>query len=69
MQNVYENILEYNRGRKRNVFDDVAADMISDKKRNEVVTELLITGRKLNISAAFIFIIIIIILDYQHVLN
>ena len=66
MQDVYENILEYNRGRKCNVFDDVAADMISDKKSNEVVTELLITGRKLNISAAFIITIIITFYLYHY---
>ena len=57
MQDVYENIEEYNLGKKRKVlivFDDVIADMINNKKLNLVVTELLIRGRKLNISIVFI---------------
>ena len=36
------------------VFDNMIADMLSNKKRNTVVTELFIKGRKLNISLAFI---------------
>ena len=36
------------------VFDDMIADMISNKKLNPVVTELFIRGRKLNISIVFI---------------
>ena len=36
------------------VFDDMIADMLSNKNRNPVVTELFIRGRKLNISLAFI---------------
>ena len=36
------------------VFDDIIADMHSNKKLNPVVTELFIKGRKLNISLAFI---------------
>ena len=31
------------------VFDDVIADMLSDKSLNSLVTELFIRGRKLNI--------------------
>ena len=31
------------------VFDDMIADMLSNKKRNPVVTELSIRGKKLNI--------------------
>ena len=30
------------------------ADMINNKKLNSIVTELLVTGRKLNISIVFI---------------
>ena len=44
MQDVYKNIEEYNPGRKCNlliVFDDVIADMISNKKLNQIVTDLL----------------------------
>ena len=36
------------------VFDDMIADMLSNKKPNAVVTELYIRGRKLNISFVFI---------------
>ena len=57
MQDVYENIDEYNIDKDRKiliVFDDMIADMINNKTLNAVVTELFITGRKLNISFAFI---------------
>ena len=36
------------------VFDDMIADMLSNKKVNPVATELFIRGRKLNISLVFI---------------
>ena len=36
------------------VFDDMISDMINNKKRNPVVTELFIRGRKLIISIFFI---------------
>ena len=32
------------------VFDDMIADMVSNKKLNPIVAELFIRGRKLNIS-------------------
>ena len=57
MQDVYKNIEDYNPGKKRKiliVFDDVIADMINNKKLNPIVTELFITGRKLNTSIVFI---------------
>ena len=57
MQDVYENIEDYNPGKKRKiliVFDDTIADMINNKKLNPVVTELFIRGRKLNVSIVFI---------------
>ena len=50
-------IEEYNPNKKRKiliVFDDMAADMISNRKRNPVVTELFIRGWKLNIFLVFI---------------
>ena len=53
MQNFYKNIKEHNPGRKSNrliPFDDMIADMISNKKLNQRVTELLTRRRKLNIS-------------------
>ena len=57
MQDVYKNSEDYNLGKKRKiliVFDDMIADMINNKKRNPVVTELFIRGTKLNISIVFI---------------
>ena len=57
MQDVYKNIEEYNLGKKLKVlivFDDMIADMISNKKLNPIVTELFIRGRKLNISIIII---------------
>ena len=36
------------------VFDDMIADMLSNKKLNPIVTELFIRSRKLNISLVFI---------------
>ena len=57
MDNIYKNIEEYNpnkRGKILIVFDDMIDDMLSNKKLNPKVTELLIRGRKLNISLVFI---------------
>ena len=39
------------------VFDDMIADMLSNKKLNPTVTELFIRGRKLNVSLVFITIL------------
>ena len=36
------------------LFDDMIADMLSNKKVNPIGTELFIRGRKLNISLVFI---------------
>ena len=57
MDNIYKNIEEYNPNKKQKiliVFDDMIADMLSNKKLNPIVTELFIRGRKLNISLVFI---------------
>ena len=57
MQDVYKNIEEYNSGKKRKVlivFEDMFADMISNKKPNSIVTGLFIRDRKINISVVFI---------------
>ena len=57
MQDVYRNIEEHNPGKGRKVltvFDDMIADMISNKKLNPIVTDLFIRGRKLNIAIVFI---------------
>ena len=56
MDDIYRNIEEYNSNKKRKiliVFDGMIADMLSNKKHNRIVTELLIRGRKLNISLVF----------------
>ena len=53
MNDINKNIEEYNPNRKRKlliVFDDMIADMLSNKKRNPIVTQLFIRERKLNIS-------------------
>ena len=53
---IYKNTEEYNPNKKRKilvVFDDMIADMLSNKL-NSVVMELFIRGRKLNISLVFI---------------
>ena len=57
MDDVYENIDDYNLNRKRKtliVFDDLIADIMGNKKSRSLVKELFIRGRKLNISLAFI---------------
>ena len=36
------------------IFDDMIADMLSNRKFNPIVTELFIRSRKLNISMVFI---------------
>ena len=53
----YENIEWYNSNKICKiliVFDDIIADMLSNGKLNPVVTELFVTGRKLNMSLVFI---------------
>ena len=57
MHDVYKNIDNYNPNKENKiliVFDDMIADMISNKKLNSIVTELFIRSRRLNISLVFI---------------
>ena len=57
MGHIYQNIEENNAGKKRKiliVFDDMIADTFSNKKLNQILTELFIRGRKLNIFLVFI---------------
>ena len=57
MDDVYKNTEEYNPNKKRKIliaFDDIIGDMLSNKKLNQIVTGLSITGRKLNIFLIFI---------------
>ena len=53
MNDIYKSVEEYNPNKEQKiliVFDDMIADMLSNKKLNPIVTELFIRGRKLNIS-------------------
>ena len=55
MNDIY--IEEYNPNKKQKLliaFDEVIADMLSNKKLDKIVTELFIRGRKMNISLVFI---------------
>ena len=57
MDDVYEHINDYNPIRKRKnliVFDDMIADIMSNKKFQVIIKELFIRCRKLNISLVFI---------------
>ena len=57
MVDVYQNINDYNLRRKRKiliVFDDMFADIMSNKKLQAIIKELFIRCRKLNILLAFI---------------
>ena len=57
MDEVYKNIEKYNPNKKRKtwvLFDDLIADMLSNKKLNSLITELSIRARKLNISFVII---------------
>ena len=57
MDDIYKNVEEYNPNKIRKiltVFDDMIADMFSNKILNPIVTELFIRGRKINISLVFI---------------
>ena len=57
MNDVYKNIDAYNPRRKRKiliVFDDMTADIMTDKKFQAIIKELFIRCRKLNISLIFI---------------
>ena len=54
---VYENIDNYNPNKKRKilmVFDDIIADIMTNKKFQSITKEWFIRCRKLNISLAFI---------------
>ena len=56
MDDVYENIDNFNLNRKRLlvVFDDMIADIMTNKKFQAIIKELFIRCRKLNISLVFI---------------
>ena len=57
VDDIYKNNEEYDSNKKRKiliVFDDMIADMLSNEKLSPVVTEVVISGRNLNISIVFI---------------
>ena len=57
IDNIYENIEQYNPNKERKiliVFDYMIADMFTNKKLQQIVKDLFIRGRKLNISLTFI---------------
>ena len=56
MDDITENIEDYNKKRNRKVlivFDDMISDVMSNKKAQQVLKELFIRCRKLNISLIF----------------
>ena len=57
MDDILENIKDYNKRRKRKgliVFDDMISHAMSDKKAQQVLKDLFIRWRKLNISLCFL---------------
>ena len=57
MDDIYENITEYNPTKKHKIlieFGGMIADMLSNKKINPIITKLFIRDRKLNASLIFI---------------
>ena len=57
MDDVYENIDDYNPTRKRKiliVFDEMMADIMTNKEFQVIIRELFIRCRKLNVSLVFI---------------
>ena len=57
MDDIYNNTNDYNRNRKRKiliVFDDMIADIMTNKKFQAIIKELFIRCRKLNTSLVFI---------------
>ena len=60
MDDVYNNIDDYNAKRKRKiliVFDDMIADIVTNKTFQSTIKELLIRCRKSNISLVFIIVL------------
>ena len=57
MDDVFENIHDYNSSRKRKIlidFDDMIAEIMTNKKFQAIIKELFIRRRKLNTSLVFI---------------
>ena len=67
MDDIYKSIEEYNPNKQQKiliVFDDIIANMISNKKLNPKVTELIIRGRKLKISLVLLHNFILLYQTY-----
>ena len=57
MQDIYKNFKDFNQRNEHEVlivFDDMIADIISNKKNDLIMTELFIRGTKTNNSFPFI---------------
>ena len=57
MDDVYENVHDHNSNKKRKIliaFDDMIADIMTNKKLQSIIKELFIRCRKLDISLVFI---------------
>ena len=69
MVDIYKNIEDYNPNKKGKifiVFEDMITDIFSNKNLSPILTELFITGRKLNISYLFITQSYFAILNSTH---
>ena len=67
MDDIYKSIEEYDPNKQQKiliVFDDIIANMISNKKLNPKVTELIIRGRKLKISLVLLHNFILLYQTY-----
>ena len=63
MDDTYDDIEDYNKKRKRKVlivFDDIISHVMSDTKAQQVLKELFIRCRKLNISLCFLTLILVL---------
>ena len=70
MDDIFEDIEDYNKKRKRKVlivFDDMISHVISNKKAQQVLKDLFIRSRKLNISWCFLTLFNSFFLSYFSV--
>ena len=61
MDDIKESTEKYNPNRERKIliiFNDMITDMLSNKKLQKIITELLIRGRKLIIYPVFVYTIL-----------
>ena len=63
MDDFYKNINDYNLSRRRKkliVFDDIIADIMTNKRFQAIIKELFVRCRKLNISLVFFYSILFV---------